>query len=130
MQLNSLVPEISVFDINVSKDFYINILGFKLEYERIEDKFAFLSYGKAQLMIEEIHESGWNTSNLEYPLGRGINFEIECEDTEKLISKLKENNISLFRDLKITKYRKDLEVIEAKEFLVEDPNGYLLRFAQ
>lgn len=41
MRFNSLIPELSVRNIEKSKNFYINILGFKLEYERIKDKFAF-----------------------------------------------------------------------------------------
>lgn len=69
MKFNGLVPELSVSDINKSKNFYINILGFHLEYERLEDKFAFLSYGESQIMLEEIN-GYWNTGELQYPLGR------------------------------------------------------------
>lgn len=39
-KLNTLIPELSVSDINKSLYFYLNILSFKLEYERKEDKFA------------------------------------------------------------------------------------------
>ncbi len=55
MKFNSLIPELSVNNIEESKRFYIDILGFKLEYERIEDKFAFLSLGDIQIMIEEVN---------------------------------------------------------------------------
>ena len=51
MKFNALIPELSVSDINVSKHFYIDILGFNLEYERKQDKFVFISYGDAQIMI-------------------------------------------------------------------------------
>ncbi|MGL5574585.1 MAG: hypothetical protein ACRDCW_03410 [Sarcina sp.] len=40
MRFNSLILELSVINIEESKKFYINILGFKLEYERVNDKFA------------------------------------------------------------------------------------------
>ena len=63
-----------VTDINRTKAFYIDLLGFKLEYERPENKFMFLSFEGSQFMFEEIHTNGWNTADLEYPLGRGINF--------------------------------------------------------
>lgn len=55
MKFNSLIPELSVSNIEKSKDFYVNILGFKVEYEREEDKFAFLSLGDAQIMVEEVN---------------------------------------------------------------------------
>jgi catechol 2,3-dioxygenase-like lactoylglutathione lyase family enzyme len=55
MKFNVMIPGLTVSNIELSKQFYIEILGFKLEYERIEDKFAFLSLGEAQLMIEEVN---------------------------------------------------------------------------
>ena len=72
MRFNQLVPELSVSDIENSKRFYTDVLGFRIEYERVEDKFVFLSLGEAQLMINEIN-GHWETGKLEYPLGRGIN---------------------------------------------------------
>ena len=55
MEFNKLVPELSVSNIGKSLEFYTNVLGFKVEYERKESKFAFLSYKGSQLMIEEIN---------------------------------------------------------------------------
>lgn len=43
MRFNALIPELSVTDIEKSKWFYIELLGFKLEYEREDDKFIFVS---------------------------------------------------------------------------------------
>ncbi|MGU9504986.1 glyoxalase superfamily protein, partial [Bacillus paralicheniformis] len=60
MNFNKTIPELSVFDINKSKNFYLNVLGAKIEYERQEDKFVFLSLEENQLMLEEIHDNGWN----------------------------------------------------------------------
>ncbi|MEG0986367.1 MAG: VOC family protein, partial [Clostridia bacterium] len=60
MEYNSMIPELTVSDINQTKDFYINKLGFTLEYEREEDEFIFLSYNGSQFMFEQLHESGWN----------------------------------------------------------------------
>ncbi|MGU9546345.1 glyoxalase superfamily protein, partial [Bacillus cereus] len=56
MNFNKTIPELSVFDINKSKNFYLNVLGAKIEYERQEDKFVFLSLEENQLMLEEIHD--------------------------------------------------------------------------
>ena len=41
MKYNDLIPELVVSNINISRDFYVNMLGFKVEYEREEDKFIF-----------------------------------------------------------------------------------------
>jgi catechol 2,3-dioxygenase-like lactoylglutathione lyase family enzyme len=129
MKFNALVPELSVSNINKSKNFYIDILGFHLEYERIADKFAFLSYGEAQIMIEEIN-GHWNTGKLQYPLGRGVNFQIATDDVYKIVNNLKQDNINLFRDVMESRYECGCEVVLEKEILVQDPDGYLLRFSQ
>lgn len=129
MKFNGLIPELSVSDINKSKIFYIDILGFDLEYERMADKFAFLSYGDAQIMIEEIN-GHWNTEELQYPFGRGINFQIATDDVYKIANNLKQNNVNLFRDIMESRYEGGSEVIFEKEILVQDPDGYLLRFSQ
>lgn len=129
MTFNGLIPELSVSSINKSKEFYIDILGFHLEYERLENKFAFLSYGEAQIMIEEIN-GNWNTGELQFPFGRGMNFQIATDDVDKIAYNLKQNNIILFRDITESRYRCNDEVIVEKEILVQDPDGYLLRFSQ
>lgn len=127
MKFNSLIPELSVNDIEKSKRFYIDILGFNLEYERVGDKFAFLSLGDIQIMIEEVN-GYWNTGELKYPFGRGINFQLEVPNAEKIRDNLVKNNIELFRDINVNEYECNGKIILQKEFLVQDLNGYLLRF--
>ena len=127
MNFNSLIPELSVVDIEKSKEFYINILGFKLEYEREEDKFVFLSLGDVQIMIEEVN-GYWDTAEIEYPFGRGINFQIKVNNVQIIRDNLVGNNIELFRDITISEYGCNGEILLQKEFLVQDLNGYLLRF--
>ena len=38
MKFNSLIPELTVEDIERTKNFYIDILKFKVEYERSENR--------------------------------------------------------------------------------------------
>jgi len=129
MKFNKLIPELSVADINKSLNFYIKILGFKIEYKREESKFAFLSFQGSQLMIEQANDN-WNTGKLEYPFGRGINFQIEIGDITPLVNSLKKNNYPIKVEPKDNWYRKDEFLLGNREFLVMDPDGYLLRFSQ
>ena len=130
MQFNRLLPELSVADINKTKAFYIDLLGFTLEYERVENKFMFLSFEGSQLMFEEIHSDGWNTAPLEYPLGRGINFSIETDNIDAIYKKLLDAGYPLYRPMMTSQYRMNDVWLEQKQFLVQDPDGYLLRFNQ
>lgn len=50
----TLVPEMIVSDLKRSLDFYCLILGFQIEYERPETKFAFfLLFQESPLMLEQ-----------------------------------------------------------------------------
>ncbi len=130
MIFNKMVPELSVSNINISKQFYVDILGFEVEYEREEDKFVFVSYNGMQLMLDESANGSWSTGVTEYPFGRGINFQFFIEDIENIILELKCNGIKLFKELFVSKYRVKSELKIFKEILVQDPDGYLLRFSE
>lgn len=126
IEFNSLIPELSVSNIENSKRFYEN-LGFKIIYERVEDKFCFMQLEDNQIMIEE-QNNNWNVGKMEYPYGNGINISMSINDVEKLYGDLKVKQVKLFMDLKVNEYRVDNVVFQDKEFLVQDPDGYLLRF--
>lgn len=127
MDFNNLIPELSVFDILQTKNFYEE-LGFKIEYERQEEKFVFMSFQDSQFMFEQIHAEGWNTGELTYPLGRGINFSIAVDDIENLYTLVKSKKLEIYKKLTKSVYLVNgIEEIQM-EFLIQDPNGYLLRF--
>lgn len=129
MEFNKLVPELSVADVEKSKKFYIDIMGFLLEYERKQDKFVFLSYYGSQIMLEQIN-GNWNTGKLEYPFGRGINFQIETTEIYELEKRLKNNNIKPYKPIFESDYKVDNTTYTEIQLLVQDPDGYLLRFSQ
>lgn len=127
MDFNKMIPELSVFDIEETKRFY-NDLGFKIEYERHEEKFVFMSFQDSQFMFEQIHDNGWNIGELIYPLGRGINFSIAVDDIEGLYNLVKTLNLKIYRELNRSIYQVNGTEETQTEFLIQDPNGYLLRF--
>lgn len=126
MKFNSLIPELSVTDIEKSKEFYLN-LGFKVMYERKEDKFCFLYLEDNQIMIEEINNN-WNVGEMKYPFGNGINLSMTVSDIDSFYENIISKKFVLFRKIKTSKYRVDDIIYEDKEFLLQDPDGYLLRF--
>ena len=126
VKFNKLIPELSVSDINKSKEFYLSI-GLSIVYERVEDKFCFLELDGNQLMIEEVNDH-WNTGELEYPYGRGINISMEVSDINMIYDLVQKNHYPIFRDMQIDEYLVDDKVYSDKQFLIQDLDGYLLRF--
>ena len=127
---NKNIPELSVSNLENSLIFYTT-LGFKVEYERPENRFVFLSMGDIQFMLQELSDNDkWNLAPLTYPFGNGINFQLEVDSVDKIYSKLKEQNYPIAFDIEENWYRQDDKLLGNKEFLVQDPDGYLLRFSE
>ena len=127
---NKNIPELSVSNLENSLIFYTT-LGFKVEYERPENRFVFLSMGDIQFMLQELSDNDkWNLAPLTYPFGNGINFQLEVDSVDKIYFKLKEQNYPIAFDIEENWYRQDDKLLGNKEFLVQDPDGYLLRFSE
>ena len=130
MKFNKIIPELSVSNLEKSLAFY-KALGFKIEYERPENKFVLLSMGEIQFMIQEISDDDkWDVAPLSYPFGNGINFQLEVYNVEDIYNSLKDNNYKIAFDIEENWYRQDNKLLGNKEFLVQDPDGYLLRFSE
>jgi catechol 2,3-dioxygenase-like lactoylglutathione lyase family enzyme len=129
MQFNRLVPELTVSNLNKSFHFYIETLGFEIEYSRDESKFAFLSFQGSQIMLEE-RNGNWETGALEYPFGRGMNFQIMVSSIDAILRSLQNAGYPLMKAPWESWYRKGNQLVGQREFLVQDPDGYLLRFAE
>ena len=132
MEFNSLVPEFEVSDISKSLDFYLNILGFETEFERPESKFAYLSFHGSQIMLcEHDPEGDWVTGELIYPFGRGSHLQIHAPSVMEMLKNLKAKGVEIFKGPYEVWYPvKDNQLSGTREFLVQDPDGYLLRFQE
>lgn len=133
MKFNPILPEFYVSDYPKSLHFYTEILGFQVEYDRPSPLFAFLSYHNAQLMIQELSDTDgpeWKTGPLEYPFGRGINFQINTPDIDMLVASLKKHDYPLRREVWDSWHKVEDKLVSCRQILVQDPDGYLLRFSQ
>ena len=127
MKWNALVPELIVTDLEKSYYFWVNILGFSVKYQRTEEKIMYLELNGAQFMLEELQDDQWVTGELNYPLGRGINFQLEVKQLDDILNRLHKAQWSIFSGLEERWYRAENVEHGQKQFLVQDPDGYLLR---
>ena len=125
-----MVPELTVSDFDESLAFYTRGVGFEVAFSRAEPAFAYLDFDGAQLMISEFHRVGWNVGELARPYGRGINLQIECSDVEGLREDLARSSYPLYRGIEEAWYETGDVLSGQLEFLVQDPDGYLLRFSE
>ncbi len=127
-QSPTLVPELLVADIDASLAFWCNLCGFEVVYDRPEEGFAYIARGSAHVMLEQVGVGrNWVTAQLAPPLGRGINFQISVPDLTPILGALNEAGWPLFAELEERWYQVRSGRTGVVQFLVQDPDGYLIR---
>lgn len=135
--ITPLTPELSCSNIEESLLFYIEILGFKIQYQREEDRFAMLERQGSRIMLDEIRNDfanktkrTWISGPLEKPFGRGINFEIKTNKIDVLYNRVQKSGTNIFMPMEEKWYRVNNIEVGNRQFIVLDPDGYMLRFSQ
>ncbi|MCK6261698.1 VOC family protein [Vibrio sp. ZSDE26] len=126
-----LVPELYCQDINVTKRFYVEVFGFKIKYERIEEEFAYFTLDGVDIMAEGINGVGrrWLTEDLQRPFGRGVNFQWDVKNIDELYERVQTKAPeSIYLEMEVKEYQCADYVAVQKQFIVQDPDGYLFRF--
>lgn len=125
----ALVPELLVSDLDASLKFWCDLIGFEISFQRPEDKFAYLGLGDAEVMLEQQMPGArhWITGELAPPRGRGINFQIEVASIDVPLKRLAQSQWPLHTETEEKWYRSNDKLLGNRQFLVQDPDGYLLR---
>lgn len=124
-----LVPELDVTDLAASLAFWCGPLGFTVAYDRPAAGFAYLQRAGAQAMLCQCN-GNWDTGPLERPFGRGINLQIRVASIAPILAALDAAGWPLFRPVQERWYRVGGSQAGSRELLVQDPDGYLLRFQE
>jgi catechol 2,3-dioxygenase-like lactoylglutathione lyase family enzyme len=137
----ALVPELYVSELGRSLSFYVELLGFAVEYDRPEDRFASLALGPARIMLEEAPSLGaacaaefargeWRTAELRHPFGRGVNLQVSVPDVARIASRLTAASYPILLTPYQRTYRVGRDSLTVRQMLVADPDGYLIRPSQ
>lgn len=133
----SLTPELSCSNIKVSLSFYLETLGFKIQYQREEEGFAMIERQGSRIMLDEVRPNTgtetkriWISAPMELPFGREINLEIKTSKVDQLYDRCKQTGANIFLSIEEKWYRTNNSEIGNRQFIVLDPDGYMLRFVQ
>ncbi len=124
-----LVPELAVSRLEESLSFWCGVLGFRIAYDRPAARFAYLVRDQLQVMLCE-RNGAWEPGEMYRPFGRGINFQMMVSRLAPICDALANAHWPLYRGPIETWYRTGDSEAGQIEFLVQDPDGYLLRFAE
>ena len=130
MSTTALVPELYVRSLPSSLSFYCDVLGFQIKFERPEECFAYLQRGTVELMLEEPVGRVWLAGPLEFPFGRGVNLQIATQEVTGVYKSCLEARARIVSDLEEREYAQGSASVSVRQFVVQDPDGYLLRFSE
>ena len=131
MEPSALYPELIVKDLDCSSHFYVEIIGFNIEYSRPEERFQYLTFGSAHIMLLEDNQNQHSrTGPMEYPRGQGVNFSIVATDISELAKSLEEHDYPVRMPIRDQWHRENEIEHGETQLWVMDPDGYLLRFIQ
>lgn len=81
-------------------------------------------------MLEQAQPEQWITGDMKKPFGRGINFQIEVPSAKNILQRLQKQKYPVFVSLEERWYQADDVEHGQLQFLVQDPDGYLLRLVE
>src|SRR5260370_21109234 len=125
----AVVAELSVSDIRKGLSFWCDLLGFDVAYDRPDARFAYRVRGHLQVMLCE-RNGRWEVAEMQRPFGRGINLQMVVDRIEPILKALNDAEWPLHEQPNEAWYRVGDEERGQREFLVQDPDGYLMRFAE
>lgn len=125
----ALVPELLVSDVRESLLFWCGLLGFEIAYDRPAARFAYLNRERLQVMLCE-RNGLWEPDKMERPFGRGINLQMTVGSHTPILAALSEASWPLYEQPSEAWYRAGDCERGQRQFLVQDPDGYLLRFIE
>lgn len=133
-EINPLVPELWCSDFEASMQFYTTTLGFDVAQQRGTDPHAYLAFHGAQIMIAHWKLDGhwvpWLPRDMARPFGRGINLQFLVPAVDALYERVLSRGAEPLVDIYEDDIWKSGCMDTRRQFLISDPDGYVLRFAQ
>jgi catechol 2,3-dioxygenase-like lactoylglutathione lyase family enzyme len=131
MSRPALVPELGITDLAASLRFWRDICGFAVVYDRPEEGFACIERDGARIMLDRLGETrDWVAAPLQAPFGRGMNLEIAVSAVQPLLDACAAAAWPLFLAPEERSYRVGAGAVRVRQFIVQDPDGYLVRFSE
>ena len=125
-----LIAEMMVHDYARSLAFWTGPMGFAPAFTRPAQKLACLVHPNgAQVMIYQ-RDGDWETGPMEAPFGRGLVVQVFVADVDAMARAMARAGVPFYVPLR-EKWRDWGDHLGGqREFLVQDPDGYLIMVAQ
>lgn len=142
MKLKNLVQELVVKNVEISKWFYVDVVGFSVNVEDEENRTVHLRLSELQIALVEAVQATLNgrdnavyyaetdrddQRNLE---SKGVQLEFLVEDIESVFAKMKSKSVRFYKESIVNYFKDKTSEYITKEFIVLDPDNNLLKFSE
>ncbi len=126
----AMVCEILVEDIDASRHFWCDLVGFKIAYQRSHEKFLYLEMQLAdgrgpQIMLCQ-RNGRFETGAMEKPLGQGVMFQLNVDNIRIVMERLNAENSPIHTPERDIWRDVGDRISGQREVFIQDPDGYLL----
>jgi len=125
-----IVTELHVADLEVSLNFWKEILGFEIAYRRETERFVYLEHPEGQQIMLCQRHGRFETGPMQPPLGQGAMFQIYFQEIGSILANLVAKNWPLYLGPREVWRKTGDRESGQREVFVQDPDGYLLMLAQ
>ena len=124
------MPEFLITDLEESLAFWRGVLGFRIAYSRPEQQFVYLEHPDGAQMMMYPRDGDWEVGPMERPFGRGVVFQVYVGDVDAHVRAVEEAGLPFYvAPRERWRHWGDRQGGQ-REFLVQDPDGYLVMVAQ
>lgn len=142
MKLQNLIQELVVRNVETSKRFYVDVVGFSVNVEDEENRTVHIGLSELQIALVEAVQTPLNggdnavyyaatdsddQKNLE---SKGVQFEFLVEDIESIFAKMKSKSVRFYKESIVNYFKDKTSEYITKEFIVLDPDNNLLKFSE
>jgi catechol 2,3-dioxygenase-like lactoylglutathione lyase family enzyme len=125
-----MVCELLVTDLAVSLAFWCDLIGFQIAYQRPAQRFVYLEHDAGQQLMLRQRDGSVETGPMQQPLGQGMMMQLVLSSIAAPLSAAQARRWPFYREPREA-WRRTGEVESGRrEFIVQDPDGYLIMLAE
>lgn len=124
-----IVPALLVSSLERSVDVYTRLFGFELDHTEPE-RLAVVQLGGEQIVLNQYRpDDPMVVAELSTPFGRGVAIHVRTADPKPVYEALRAEKYPIYVPMELSEFTQGDQRYTLTSFVVQDPDGYLLRFS-
>jgi catechol 2,3-dioxygenase-like lactoylglutathione lyase family enzyme len=124
------MPEFLITDLEESLAFWTGVLGFRIACSRPEQNFVYLEHPDGAQMMMYPRDGDWEVGPMDRPFGRGVVFQVCVSEVDAMVPAVIGAGLPFCVRPRERWCHWGDRLGGQREFLVQDPDGYLVMVAQ